>query len=82
MALDVMAKVSTISHEALVFTGATEIRNVFPEDLQPVVIDGYMHGIRVVFAMCIAATGLSTIVAMGVNWKRLSEEKRGGGGAA
>lgn len=84
MALDVLRSAPdlNISREALVMTGATEIRNVFTPEQQPFVIDGYMAGVKVVFAMCIATTGLATLVAMGTKWQRLSQEKRGMGGAA
>ena len=71
-----------INRETLVLTGATEIRHAFPLDQQPIVIDGYMAGLKVVFAMCIAATGLATVIGLGTRWKRLSQEKRTGGGMA
>lgn len=82
MALDVLKRAPHISREALVLTGATEIRSVFPPDQVPIVIDGYMTGLKVVFAMCIAATGLATLIGLGTRWQKLSQEKRGMGGAA
>lgn len=84
MALDVLRSAPdlNISREALVMTGATEIRKVFSPEQQPFVIDGYMAGLKVVFAMCIATTGLATLIGLGTKWQRLSQEKRGMGGAA
>lgn len=65
----------------LIQTGATEIRHAFPIDQQPDVIEGYMAGLKVVFAMCIVATGMATFIGLATRWTRLSQEQRGTGGA-
>jgi hypothetical protein len=65
----------------LILTGATEIRQSFPIDQQPDVIEGYMTGLKVVFAMCIAATGIATFVGLATRWTRLEQEQRSTGGA-
>ncbi|VUC21371.1 unnamed protein product [Clonostachys rosea] len=67
-----------VDRALLVLTGATEIRNVFPSEQQHDVIDGYMTGLKVVFAMCIACSGLATVIGLGTRWQRLSQDKRGG----
>ncbi|CAG9946801.1 unnamed protein product [Clonostachys rosea f. rosea IK726] len=67
-----------VDRALLVLTGATEIRNVFPSEQQHDVIDGYMTGLKVVFAMCIACSGLATLIGFGTRWQRLSQDKRGG----
>lgn len=77
-----LKKAPEISRNILVLTGATEIRHVFTPEQIPIVIDGYMTGVRVVFAMCIAATGLTTLIALGTRWQKLSQEKRSMAGAA
>lgn len=82
MVKHVLQNAPDVDQATLVLTGATEIRNSFPEDQQPAVIDGYMAGLKVVFAMCIAATGLATVVGLATRWNRLKQEQRGGGGMA
>ncbi|PNP50732.1 hypothetical protein THARTR1_08353 [Trichoderma harzianum] len=72
-----------VSEAMLVLTGATEIRNRFPVDQQPFVIDGYMAGIKVVFAMCVACTGIATLIGLGMRWQRLNQDAlKNAGGAA
>lgn len=66
----------------LILTGATEIRHAFPTDQQPVVIDGYMSGIKVVFAMCIAATGIASLGSLATRWNKLQRDKTAAGGMA
>ncbi|KAK5996966.1 putative efflux pump gsfJ [Cladobotryum mycophilum] len=65
----------------LIVTGATDIRKAFPSDIQPQVIESYMAGLRVVFAIGIAGCGLTLIPALGMRWKRLKQEdlKNAGG---
>ncbi|KAF5127878.1 putative efflux pump gsfJ [Metarhizium anisopliae] len=66
----------------LVLTGATEIRHAFPADQQPLVIAGYMAGLKVVFAMCIAATGIATLIGCFTRWSKLKQGSMTGGGMA
>ncbi|KAM0425136.1 hypothetical protein ACHAPT_009697 [Fusarium lateritium] len=68
-----------ISKETLILTGATAIRDSFSAEEQPIVIDGYMHGLKVTFAMAIAATGLTTIIGLATRWKKLNPENIQGG---
>jgi hypothetical protein len=72
----------SINLGTLVLTGATEIRKNFSAAEIPIVIDGYMAGLKVVFAMCIACTGIAFFISLMVRWKKLNAESRGGGGAA
>jgi uncharacterized membrane protein HdeD (DUF308 family) len=58
----------------LVLTGATEIRHAFPAQQWPLVIAGYMTGLKVVFAICIAATGTATVIACFTPWSKLVQE--------
>ncbi|KAG5915033.1 hypothetical protein E4U42_000174 [Claviceps africana] len=64
-----------IDKTTLVLTGATEIRSVFPPEQQPLIIAGYMKGLRVVFAMCVAASGLATLVGLSTTWRRLGQRE-------
>ncbi|KAH7163525.1 major facilitator superfamily domain-containing protein [Dactylonectria estremocensis] len=79
MLINVMKNAPDISKANLILTGATEIRNVFTEAQQPYVIDGYMQGLKVAFAMAIAATGITTLISLGTPWKKLKQENLTGG---
>ncbi|KAM3541279.1 hypothetical protein ARSEF1564_005778 [Beauveria bassiana] len=68
-----------IDKGTLILTGATNIRQAFPADQIPVVIDGYMHGLKVVFALCIAATGVATLVSLFTRWTKLKQGAGAGG---
>ena len=65
-------------------TGATQIRQAFPDAQVPVIIDAYVVGLKAVFAVMIAAYGISTLVSVFGSWERLDEEKlkAAAGGAA
>lgn len=71
-----------VSKANLILTGATAIRTAFPVEQQGVVIDGYMNGLHAAFAVCIAASGLATVIALGVRWKKLYPENMAAGGMA
>jgi hypothetical protein len=64
--------------------GATQIREQFTPAQVPVVLDAYMVGLKVVFAVMTAAYGVSTLVGLFGDWKRLDAEeiKRVAGGGA
>lgn len=79
MVLDVLKNAPSVSKADLILTGATEIRKAFTEDVVPIVIDGYMQGLKVVFAMAIAATGLTLLIGLGTRWKKLKQENLTGG---
>ncbi|KAL6410111.1 hypothetical protein AUP68_06522 [Ilyonectria robusta] len=55
-----------VSQSQLVQTGATEIRQVFDKNIIPLVIRTYMDGLKVAFALVIAATGVAFIIAVTV----------------
>lgn len=74
----VMQQTSGIDKGALILTGATNIRQAFSAQEIPIVVDGYMHGLKVVFALCIASTGIATMVALGSRWNKLKQGATGG----
>ncbi|KAL7795141.1 major facilitator superfamily domain-containing protein [Trichoderma ceciliae] len=83
MIRNVLKHAPQVSEATLVLTGATEIRNKFPLDQQPFVIDGYTAGLKVVFAMCVACTGVATLIGLGMRWKKLNQDSlKNAGGAA
>ena len=63
-----------IDRQALIVSGATSIRTAFPTDEIPVVIGGYMAGIKLVFAVYVGAMGLAFLIALWSPWKRISQE--------
>lgn len=79
MVKDVVARAPSINKATLIMTGATEIRKAFPPEQQAQVIAGYMEGLKVVFAMAIAATGIATVFGLGTRWKKLKQENLTGG---
>lgn len=56
---------------AVVATGATEIRAMFPADQVPGILMGYMAGIKLIFALITGVTGVSVIISLFGDWKRL-----------
>lgn len=66
----------------VVLTGATEIRSRFTPDQVPGILVAYMAGLKVVFALTIAATGVAFCISLGASWKRLNTDAVKGGGAA
>jgi len=63
-------------------TGATAIRQVFPEDLIPGILEAYMKGIKTTFAITVAGVGLAFVISLGSSWRRLNQEKVKEAGAA
>lgn len=65
-------------------TGATQIREAFTATQVPLVIEAYVAGLKAVFAITIAAFGVSTIIGFFGSWKRLDvgDLKKAAGAAA
>lgn len=61
--------------------GAAELRHVFGPEVLQGVLKAYMSGLKVTFALAIAATGISSLIACMGNWKRIDPDvmKKGGG---
>lgn len=68
-----------VNPSAVVTTGATEIRLTFPEDQVPGVLVAYMAGIKMAFAIGIAANGIAFIISFLGGWKRLHKGTLKGG---
>jgi len=64
-------------------TGATQLRTVFAGELLPFVLESYMAGLKVAFAIGATGTGLAFLLSQFSNWKRLSNDAlQNTGGAA
>lgn len=67
----------------LLATGATQIRTAFTSTQVPGVIAAYMAGIKVVFAITIAASGFASLFSLCGSWKKFhAEDLTNAGGAA
>ncbi|KAK5654929.1 hypothetical protein OQA88_6685 [Cercophora sp. LCS_1] len=67
---------------AIVGTGATMIRSVFPAEQIPGILVAYMEGIRSTFALTIAAVGLAFVLSLFSSFRRLNQEAVVSAGAA
>jgi EmrB/QacA subfamily drug resistance transporter len=67
-----------INPAKVIATGATEIRNVFPNDVQGILLS-YLAGLHVVFAMAIVMAGLTMVVAVFAPWRRINASAAVGG---
>ncbi|ORY11320.1 major facilitator superfamily domain-containing protein [Clohesyomyces aquaticus] len=68
----------------IILTGATQIREAFPKDVVPVVVDAYMDGIKVVMAIVTAIVGFSFLLSFLAPKTSIHPEKlkEAGGGMA
>ena len=55
-------------------TGATQIRHVFTAAQIPIVIEGYLSGLKAVFAITVATFGTATLIGSLGNWTKLDAE--------
>lgn len=57
-------------------TGAAQIRTTFTVAQVPKVIDAYMAGLRIVFAIAAATFAVSALVAMCSSWGKLEPREK------
>ncbi|KAI8156044.1 putative efflux pump gsfJ [Colletotrichum sp. SAR 10_70] len=62
----------SVDPNLVALTGATEIRNAFPADAVPGIIQAYMDGLKVTFAIAIAGAGVSFLISLGSRWGKLN----------
>jgi hypothetical protein len=55
----------------LLGTGITDLRDVFPPEDIPGIVDSYMGGLKVAYAVAIAATGISVLISLASKWRNL-----------
>ena len=65
----------------VVATGATELNNTFSAEQLSGILLAYMKGIKLTFAITVAALGISFLISTTSNWKRINAEKLSGGAA-
>ncbi|OAA56295.1 efflux pump antibiotic resistance protein [Niveomyces insectorum RCEF 264] len=83
MLVELPKKAPTVVPLTVVNTGATEIWSTFGPDVLPGVLQAYVSGIRVAFAIAIGGVGAAFAISFFSSWKRLDPEamKAVGGGA-
>jgi MFS transporter, DHA2 family, glioxin efflux transporter len=59
----------------VVATGATELRKVFTAEQLPGILEAYMDGLKVTFALSIALAGITVFITLFSPWKKLSQEQ-------
>ena len=72
----------SVNSALVVATGATELHRVFSGADLDGILHAYAWGIKVAFAITIAAVGLSLPVSLCSKWNKINPEKLTGGGAA
>jgi hypothetical protein len=70
-----------IDSATVVYTGATDLRTAFSEAQLPGILEAYMRGLKISFAIGLASTGMALIVIMFQKWNRLNTAAITGGGA-
>ncbi|KAI4851222.1 MFS general substrate transporter [Aureobasidium sp. EXF-8845] len=63
-----------VDSSVVIATGATQLHTVFTKDQLPGILQAYMAGIKVTFAIALAATCISFVVSLASDWKRLDPE--------
>ncbi|KAK1760426.1 efflux pump antibiotic resistance protein [Echria macrotheca] len=66
---------------AIVGTGATQIRSVFPAEQIPGILVAYMEGLKTTFIIAVAGVGAAFVVSLAASWKRLNQEAVASAGA-
>ncbi|KAI1394199.1 MFS gliotoxin efflux transporter glia [Hypoxylon trugodes] len=61
----------TVDPLLVIATGATKLREVFPPEELSGILLAYMHGIKAVFAVSIAMSGVAFLVTALIPWSRL-----------
>lgn len=70
---------SNVDPSKVIATGATELRKVFSAADLPGILEAYMDGLKIAFALCVALAGISVIIAIFSPWTKLG---KGAGHAA
>ncbi|KAK6220272.1 major facilitator superfamily transporter [Colletotrichum tabaci] len=70
----VTENVPGIDPALVAITGATQIRSAFPAEFVPGVIQAYMDGLKIAFALAIAGAGVSVLVSLGSRWRKLNTQ--------
>ena len=67
-----------VTRSSVLATGATELRTVFSGDNLTGVLESYVDGLQIAFAIAIATAGTSFLVAFAAPWQRIDAKKASG----
>jgi len=71
---DLSQKIPNVDPNAIIAAGATGIRNLFSQDLLPLVLESYNLAVRHVFIMGVVLGVCSTIASFFFEWKNIKGE--------
>ncbi len=72
-----------VNSAIVVLTGATDLRKAFSPDVLPGILEAYMRGLKISFAIGLAATGVAfIIITLFQKWNRLNTAAIAGGAEA
>jgi hypothetical protein len=60
-----------VNPSLVLLTGASELRNVFPPDVLPGVLEAYMVGLKAAFVVAVAFSGLAVLCSLAIPMKKL-----------
>ncbi|KAK2010850.1 major facilitator superfamily transporter [Colletotrichum eremochloae] len=69
---EVAENVPSVDPALVALTGATQIRTAFPPEAVPGVIQAYMEGLKIAFALAIAGAGVAFLLSLGSRWSKLN----------
>lgn len=81
MLSEVAKRVPSISPQLVVMTGATDLRRVFTPEQLPGILDSYMEGLRVPFAIAIACSVVTVFVSFAPRWESIKGKVNTAGAA-
>ncbi|CAK7266677.1 hypothetical protein SEPCBS119000_002151 [Sporothrix epigloea] len=83
MLVELPKKAPLVNPLQVVSTGATDLWSTFAPDVLPGVLEAYMSGIKVAFAITVASVGMAFLISLASSWKRINlEALKNTGGAA
>jgi hypothetical protein len=68
-------KLPDMEPAAVLGIGATQIHQAFTSSEVPLVLDSYMVGLKAVFAICVGAFGIATLIGLFGDWDKLHGEE-------
>lgn len=81
MLKEVAKRVPDVSPGLVVATGATELRKVFTPEQLPGILDSYMQGIKVPFAIGIACACVTVVLSFAPRWENIKGKVNAGAAA-
>jgi hypothetical protein len=71
----------TVDPASVVSAGVTQIRAIFAADVVPGIIQAYMDGLKVTYAISIASVGIAVLYSVASKWENLKGKIQMGGAA-